>query len=597
MNASSEGNETDVEWRFPVDLLPAEREPLTERQVARCVWFFLALGIAARTARYLLRFPLWEDEAFLSANLLDRGYAELMGPLDYDQVCPLGFLWVQLSLVKLFGFHEFSLRLFSWVGGVAGLFVFRHLAGRFLKGTPLVVAMAIFAVAYPGIRYAAEAKPYGANLFFSLLLTAMAVAWWRRPFQRRWLWGLAGLVPVAVGISFTSVFVGGGISLFVAWLLWKRRDHGGWLPWFAYNVALVGSFGLLFALSASSQSSATLAWMQNYWQQGFPPLTDPLKLAKWLAVTHSSDLLAYPFGGRRGGSTLTLICCLAGIVSLGRCRHYPLLLFLLAPLGLTFVAAALHRYPYGQMVKFQIYMAPAFCMLAGAGAAVLVLNGLRDFRAGPCRPGAAPGMTHDERQTGPTRPGSESVTLVPTLCVGTHVSRRSASRPLTVLLGALALFGVATMARDFWLPAKSAWVMRARDFARWFWVAAQFDGEVACLKTDLDLCFAPNDYQRGLSSMYRCNQRIYSPRIARGEPPQWDRVSDKWPLRCVEYRSMWRPYDQAAHDRWLTEMQTHYDLVGRERYLFAREERKGRPPQEPDCLEVYKFIPRQAIIP
>jgi len=164
-------------------------------------------------------------------------------------------------------------------------------------------------------------------------------------------------------------------------------------------------------------------------------------------------------------------------------------------------------------------------------------------------------------------------------------------------LGALALFGVATMARDFWLPAKSAWVMRARDFARWFWVAAQFDGEVACLKTDLDLCFAPNDYQRGLSSMYRCNQRIYSPRIARGEPPQWDRVSDKWPLRCVEYRSMWRPYDQAAHDRWLTEMQTHYDLVGRERYLFAREERKGRPPQEPDCLEVYKFIPRQAIIP
>jgi len=545
------------EWRFPLELLPAEREPLTERQAARWVWFFLALGIVARTARYLLRFPLWEDEAFLSANLLDRGYAELMGPLDYDQVCPLGFLWVQLSLVKLLGFHEFSLRLFSYVAGVAGLFLFRHLAGRFLKGSPLVVAVAIFAVAYPGIRYAAEAKPYGADLFFSLLLAAMAVAWWRRPLQRRWLWGLTGLVPVAVGISFTAVFVGGGISLWAAWLLWRRRDRGGWGPWIAYNVALVGSFGLLFALSAGSQSSAILAWMQNYWQEGFPPLTHPLKLAKWLVVTHSGDLLAYPFGGRRGGSTLTLLCCVAGIVSLCRRRQYPFLLFWLAPLGLTFVAAALHRYPYGQMVKFQIYMAPAFCMLAGAGAAVSVLREKRG------------------RSSFPTTKKS---------CVPFF--------PLTILLGALALFGIATMARDFWFPAKSAWVMRARDFARWFWVTAQFDGEVACLKTDLDLCFAPNDYQRGLSSMYRCNQRIYSPRHARGEPPQWDRVSDAWPLRCVEYRSMWRPYDQAAHDRWLAEMQARYEMVGRERYLFAREERKGRPSQEPDCLEVYKFVPR-----
>lgn len=543
MDAQNEPGEAGSGWTFPLDLLPADREPLTERQAARWVWFFLALGIAARTIRYLLRFPLWEDEAFLSANLLDRGYAALMGPLDYDQVCPLGFLWVQLSLVKVLGFHELSLRLFSYLGGVAGLFLFRYVAGRFLKGSPLVVAMAIFAVAYPGVRYAAEAKPYGPDLFFSLALSSMAVAWWRRPSQRRWLWGIAALTPVAVGISFTSVFVGGGISLFAAWLLWKRRDRGGWGPWVVFNAALVGSFALLFVLSASNQSQATLQWMQDYWQEGFPPLTHPLKLAKWLVVTHSSDLLAYPFGGRRGGSTLTLICCVAGVVAICRRRQYPLLGFLLAPLAFTFVAAALHRYPYGQMVKFQIYMAPAFCLLAGAGAATLALRGVGRFR------------------------------------------------PLAFLLGALVLFGVATMARDFWFPSKSAWVMRSRDFARWFWVTAQFDGEVACLKTDLGLCFAPNDYQRGLSSMYRCNQRIYCPRIARGDPPQWDRVSAKWPLRCVEYRSMWRPYDQAAHDRWLAGMQKRYTLVGRERFLFAREDRKGRPPQEPDCLEVYKFVP------
>ena len=173
------------------------------------VWFFLALGIASRVLRYVLNFPLWEDECFLSANFLDGSYVGLMGGLKYEQVCPLGFLWIQLTVVKLLGFHEYTLRLFSLVCGVGGLFVFRHLAGRLLKGTPLVAAMAVFAVAYPGIRYACEAKPYGGDLFFSLLLTALMVEWWRRPEQQRWLSALAALLPVAVTISYPAVFVGG----------------------------------------------------------------------------------------------------------------------------------------------------------------------------------------------------------------------------------------------------------------------------------------------------------------------------------------------------------------------------------------------------
>ena len=46
------------------------------------------------------------------------------------------------------------------------------------------------------------------------------------------------------------------------------------------------------------------------------PLGNPLRFGQWLLVTHTSDLLAYPFGGRRGGSILTAICCLAGLIAL-----------------------------------------------------------------------------------------------------------------------------------------------------------------------------------------------------------------------------------------------------------------------------------------
>lgn len=563
-------DDSSIRWPFPLELVSPAGDPLDARRAARWVWFFLFLGLASRVARYILRFPLWEDECFLSANLLDHSYVDLLGPLKYEQVCPLGFLWIQLTAVKLLGFHEYSLRLFSFVFSVTGLFVFRHVAGRLLKGSVLVAAMAFFAVAYPGIRYAAEAKQYGADLFFSLLLTAIVVEWWRRPEQHRWLWGLAAIVPVAVVISYPVVFVGGAISLFVAWLLVTRGDRRGWLPWTIYNVAMLASFGLLFALSAANQSSETLAYMQRYWQAGFPPLAQPLKLATWLLVTHASDMLAYPFGGHNGGSSLTLLCVVVAVVALVRRRRFALIYLLLAPLTLTLVAAALHRYPYGQMVKFQIYMAPAFCMLAGSGAVLIALR-----------------LCGGARRSIALSPASDGW--------------RKQDRPLvavTVVCIVLALCAVGTTARDFWFPAKSAAVMRARDFARWFWFTAEFDGEVACMKSDLGLVFGAGEYDRGLSSMYLCNERIYSPRHARGAPLAMDRVNENHPLRCVEYRSTRFPhddYDEAARGRWLARMQTQYDLIGRERFPFLLGERGNQPPRDLDYLEVYKFGPKKSV--
>jgi len=559
-----EGSASRADWPFPLELAPAPRDDLNSRRVTRWLWLFLILGIAARTLRYALCFPLWEDECFLSANLLDHGYADLMGRLKYEQVCPLGFLWVQLTMVKLLGFHELSLRLFSLVTSLAGLFLFRHLAGRLLKGAPLVVSVAIFALAYPNIRYAAEAKHYGGDLFFSLVLTTLAVEWWREPERRRWLWALAAVIPLAVMTSFTAVFVGGGISLFAAWLLGTRGDRRGWLPWAAYNAALVGSFGLLFALSAASQSSVMLAYMQDGWREAFPPLTGPLKLMAWLVVTHAGDLLAYPFGGRNGGSSLTLVCVVAGLIALGRRRQVGLILLWLAPLGLNFAAAALHRYPYGESARVQLYMAPTFCMIAAVGATLIAWRFQK--RGDRSRHALAPERGWLDMARG--------------------------GAPITWLLAALVLLGLATVARDFYLPAKSAAVMRARDFARWFWFTAQFDGEVACLRTDFGRSFVPGNDAHGLVAMYLCNQRIYSARHARGEPPQWDRVSRSWPLRCVEYRMTGWPYDEAARDRWLADIESQYDLVGRERFPFLLGERGNRPPRDLDYLEVYKFVPK-----
>ena len=203
----------------PLDPFEGEEKLLSVQAQRRWLLALMLVGVALRLTRYLLRFPLWEDEAMLSANLLDRGYGGLLQPLHYCQVAPTLFLWGQLTLVKLLGFNEYSLRLVPFLCGLGSLLLFRHVAGRLLQGVALVLAVGLFAVAYPMTRYAAEAKPYGCDLLVAMALLALAIEWLRRPDQTRWLWCLAALVGPAVGCSFPAIFMAGGVSLVVASVL------------------------------------------------------------------------------------------------------------------------------------------------------------------------------------------------------------------------------------------------------------------------------------------------------------------------------------------------------------------------------------------
>ena len=525
----------------PDELLSAARR----RQL---IWGFVLLGLAARTVRYLLRFPLWEDECFLAWNFIDQSYAGLLRPLNYHQVAPLGFLWVELTLVKLFGFHEAALRLFAFGASVGSVLLFRHLAGRLFSGTAQVLAVAIFCVSYSGIRYAAEAKPYGPDQFVSLALLTLAVEWRRRPDQRRWLAMLIAAAPLAIGVSYPAVFVAGGVSLWMAAVLFIEQRRG-WLGWLLFNVAVAAGFGAMLALAAKSQAAAELGYMQSFWKDHLPSLTSPLQFAWWLLLTHTGDLLAIPVGGEHGASTVSFLIAACGVAALRRQRRGLVLALCLAPAALNMVAALMGRFPYGGHVKFSQYLAPAICLLLGAGGAALLACGRRQLRT---------------RQ-----------------------------RALFAALALLSLIALGTIARDFCLPYKSATDRRYRDFARWFWYSMEWSGEVACLKTDLNLDFAPGTFRDlGWSAMYLCNQRIYSPRHARGEPVNWQAISADWPLLCVEYQAEVYAYDQAARDDWLATMRRQYDLIARERFPFPVYDQRGGILFCTDAVEVYKFVPR-----
>ena len=68
---------------------------------------------------YLSNNSLWLDEAALARNVIDRAPLELLGPLDYAQVAPPGFLLTEKFVVLLLGHSEWALRLFPLTCGYA----------------------------------------------------------------------------------------------------------------------------------------------------------------------------------------------------------------------------------------------------------------------------------------------------------------------------------------------------------------------------------------------------------------------------------------------------------------------------------------------
>ncbi len=491
-------------------------------------------------------YPLWWDEAFVAVNFIRRDYIDLLRPLDYGQVCPILFLWAELAVVKLLGFSEWSLRLFPLGCALASVALFRHVASRVVRGVPLLMAVAIFAVSYHPIRHAADVKPYASDLLASLALLATALEWLRAPERAGWMWGLAAVAPVAILLSHPAIFVAGGIAIGLAPAVVKAERPRIWISYTAFALSTVGVFLTLFFCFTRAQAAATLTVMQAQWGAAFPPLEDALRLAAWLVTVHTGSMFAYPCGGERGTSILTLLLFALGAAYLWRKRRKVIMLTFLAPFGLALAAAAMRRYPYGGVAdgspaRVMQYLVPSICLLAGLGAAA-VLAWIGDSR------------------------------------------RRLRAHRMALLL--LAGVGLVPLAAESYHPFRSIHAQRARQFARRFWPEIVRQAEPVCLRWDLGL--GEWDSTNLNVAVYLCNQMIYSPERQNGRKPQWRNVSTDRPLRCVlSFSDPAEP--QVAH--WLEAMEQGYRLTDRRVLEVDMAAPHAKPRSE--RYVVYEFVPRR----
>ncbi len=541
------------------------------RQIQHATTAFVIAGIVIRLTRYLANFPLWSDETMLAANLRHTSFAELAGPLTYNQVCPVLYLWATLAVTKLAGFNEYAMRLIPCVCAIASVILFRRMAGRLLSGVPLLLAVGVFTMSYYPVRYAGEIKPYATDLFVALVLLSLALAWLQNRKQARHLWALAIIAPLAIGFSYAAIFIIASIAIALAWPVYQTKSARTIVPYFVAALTITAAFLLNYIMIIKPQSAAAVSGTLNYWQHGFPPLTDPIGFVTWFFSAHTGRMFGYPIGEARGGSTLTFISFAAGIglwmsmkfrqstttplfpwlapvdpqannTTLRANNHVSQTLLLLGPFLLLFIAAVLHKYPYGGSGRITQHLAPAITLFTGLGTAYLLTR--------------AKTVKQQKRQ-------------------------------IALIVFILFAFGFAQFAQSFAMPYRYASDREERNVFKQLWQDDADQFVTVCGVTDLHMDWLQQAHELSDGAKYLTNQTIYSKRHQQNQPPPWDQITATRPLRVI---TLWWPaefYSSAtsndttinphlAYEKWLADMGQQYQHVRTTTYLTP-EQRKHRP--------------------
>jgi hypothetical protein len=304
-----------AKMKFPFQILAAPR----------LIYLLPVFGVAVRVAVWVQNRSLFIDEANLARNFCERGLWDFFRPLDHDQFAPPLFCFFQKCSVLLLGQHEYALRLFPFLCGIASVFLFFYIAKRVIAN-PWVLSAVLWIFCYSDLflRYATEGKQYGCDLAVALGVVALAIRFAEQPFRPVMA---ACIGAVAVWLSMPSAFVLFGAGLF---FLKKNHANGGWRA--TLPVLVAGLFWLLnFALYywLLLRPSMAISPLVEYHTQWFFPLF-PRNSADWAKAADLLTTFPYYIAGYTVVAKLTGIAgTLTGLWFLVRNRFDTALLLVL----------------------------------------------------------------------------------------------------------------------------------------------------------------------------------------------------------------------------------------------------------------------------
>jgi hypothetical protein len=323
----------------------------------------LFVGFLLRIRQYLTGRSLWIDEAMLALNIVNRDFAGLFKPLDYDQGTPLGFLLVEKLFNVLLGKNELVLRLLPLMVGLAALWLFYLLLKRTTSGAGLLIALALFALNPRLVYYSSEVKQYILDVAVTIGLLLMAEPLFSaNPSKKGFVWfSLAGLL--ALWFSHPALFVLAGIGLTLILVYLQKRDYPSLRLSLGMGIAWVINLAVFYLLVLKDLRQNN--FIHDYWQDAFVPLPPWGNLGWYLTSINKNISLQF---GLPYLPLLVFGIMLVGWVVLWRHKREYALAFAFILL-VTLTASALQLYPV--LERMILFLIPIGSILLGKAADAL----------------------------------------------------------------------------------------------------------------------------------------------------------------------------------------------------------------------------------
>lgn len=340
----------------------------TDRVFNILVATLLTAGILLRLYIYLSNRNLMVDEANIALNIFERGYLQLLLPLDYEQYAPPVFLWLLKTCSILFGYSEYSLKLYPFITGVASLLLLYKLLKKALPVYVIWYPVALLTVGFTFLRYSTELKQYMPDIMVTLLLLLVAFSadiTRKKPLAFISILSLAG--SLAVWSSMPSVFVLAGVGMYYVWYCVSKQKLSA-LPYIIIPIII---WCLQFALYYFFilQDQANSQYLQDYHKDYFI-IGRPQNIAEW---TRNWQLVRGLLE-ITGGHTVIPVFLHLSLILTGAAgllyKRKPEFMLLVVPIVALLIASALKQYSLQNRVP--LFITPVLLILIGYGMFTII---------------------------------------------------------------------------------------------------------------------------------------------------------------------------------------------------------------------------------
>lgn len=339
-------------------------------------WAVMAAGVVLRLFHYFSNRSLWIDEASLALNLIHRNFAELLQPLDHNQVAPVLFLWIERLFVELFGPGELALRLFPLISSIISLPLMFLLAKK-LTGdiNSAITALFIFSLSPLMIYFSAEVKQYSIDVLCTLSLGYFYADYISGIRTNRKILTITIINVLFIFLSNITVILLTAVYIYFLYEFIRDRKIE-WKP--VLSGLITGSVFLMYYI-IFIHGHPSQAYMLDFWQSSFMPqniFSHEFRMWIFRVVSRIFTTMISYYDIKTWWvifyDIVYFVIAAIAVLAIMKKRNYFAVHFLLLPIFIHLLLSAFQMYPFH--TRLVLYLYPLVMILIANGIIITAIE-------------------------------------------------------------------------------------------------------------------------------------------------------------------------------------------------------------------------------